>query len=436
MLKDCFGSNVSTDDAANLVAINDFIQGFIRYETRAAGILKAAGCDCALANAYCGILFLFLESPEAPERAAPHLAAAQTYISAATPREKFTLDYAKAWLNAQQQADYKPLLQLGEDARKRFPQDLVLMKLHQYHCFNAGDAPAMLRAAQAAHQQHPGVAQVFGMLAFGYEQCHWLAEAEDAAKAALALEKKEPWAQHALAHVMLTQGRIAEGARFLEGVEDTWDGLNSFMLTHLWWHRALFYLSLGRFDDALNVYDNHTLNADPSYSQDQIGAVSLLARLELAGIDVEQRWSTLGQLLKGRAHDVVQPFLSLQYLYGLAKAGMSEADELLDAIKTQRASGWQSVAQPAAQALYAHAKADWDTAYQHMSLALPLLREIGGSHAQRDLFEQIALDAAIRSERYVIAQQMIEARRQFDPIGVPLMRQRAHVNAALEIAES
>ena len=55
------------------------------------------------------------------------------------------------------------------------------------------------------------------------------------------------------------------------------------MYTHNWWHLALFYISEGRFAEALAVYDRHVWARDRSYSQDQIGAVSLLARLELAG---------------------------------------------------------------------------------------------------------------------------------------------------------
>jgi len=435
MLHDDFGQAVTTQDPEALEAVNTFVQGFIRYETRAANVLKAAGSACSLVNTYCGILYLFLEAPDGPEQAAPHLKKARALSDGITDREAFTLDYAQCWSAAQASGDYSDLIALGEEARATYPHDLTLIKLHQYHCFNAGDAPGMLRAAQAAQKAHPNVAQVHGMLAFAYEQCHWLAEAEDAARTALALENKEPWAQHALAHVMLTQGRIAEGARFLEGVENTWTGLNSFMLTHLWWHRALFYLSLGRFEDALDIYDHHTLNADPSYSQDQIGAVSLLTRLEIAGIDIADRWIALGQVLKGRAEDVVQPFLSLQYLYGLAKAGMKQAETLLSAIKAQKGAQWKAVAAPAADALYAHAHGDWDTAFTQLMAALPRMREVGGSHAQRDLFEQMALDAAIRGGRYIVAQQMIEARRQFDPMGVPLAQMRAQVNAALELSD-
>lgn len=435
MLQDSFGLDVTTDDPKAIAAIDDFCQGFLRYETRAADVLKAARADCALVNAYCAIVFLFSEAPDGPDKARPHLENAYQHTAGLTEREAFTLDYVTSWIACQEVADYRPLLTLGEDALRRFPDDLVLMKLHQYHCFNMGDAPAMLRAAQAAFKARPRAAQVHGMLAFGYEQCHWLVEAEAAARTALALEKKEPWAQHALAHVMLTQGRISEGAHFLEGVEDTWTGLNSFMLTHLWWHRALFYISLGRFDDALDVYDYHTLNADPSYSQDQVGAVALLARLELAGVDIADRWIPLGELLKRRSDDVVLPFLTLQYLYGLAKAGRPEAQNLMDRITAATGDVWQAVTKPAGEALLAHAEGNYDAAFKGMLTAIPRLLEVGGSHAQRDLFDQILLDAAIKSERWVAAQQMIEARRHYDPTNVPLSVMRAQVNEALGLEE-
>jgi hypothetical protein len=52
------------------------------------------------------------------------------------------------------------------------------------------------------------------------------------------------------------------------------------------------------------------------------------------------------------------------------------------------------------------------------------MAEAGGSHAQRDLFEQILLDNAVKDGRLTTAQQMLEQRRLSDPYGVP-------VNAAL-----
>jgi predicted Zn-dependent protease len=316
-----------------------------------------------------------------------------------------------------------------------------MIKIHQYLEFNRGNAPAMLKAALKVLDANAEVSYVHGMAAFAYEQCHLLAEAETAARNALALRHKEPWAQHALAHVLLTRGHIDEGSQFLEEVADTWTGLNSFMLTHLWWHLALFYISQGRDADALNAYDRHCWGVAKTYSQDQVGAVSLLARLELAGIDVGSRWEDVAGHLQPRAADTVQPFLTLQYLYGLARAGRPQADELLKVVRefariapehSRRA--WSQVALPAAEGLHAYANRDYARAWDQLAVAIPRLSEVGGSHAQRDLFEQVFLDAALKGGRVIAAQQMLELRRKSDPHGVPVNMALASVYNRLGLA--
>ena len=222
---------------------------------------------------------------------------------------------------------------LGQDAARAFPRDLTRIKIAQYHEFNRGNAAGMLALAEHGRRAAPEIAYAHGMAAFGYEQCHLLDDAEAAAWKAVDLERKEPWAHHALAHVMLTQGRIEEGRQFLADVADTWTDLNSFMITHNWWHQALFFISLGRFDDALSTYDSQVWGVWKDYSQDQIGAVSLLARLELAGVDVGDRWRDVASYLAARTHDFVNPFLTLQYLYGLARAGRNEAETLMENLR-------------------------------------------------------------------------------------------------------
>jgi len=432
MRVDFLGNPVTAATDASLAAVNDFVDGFLAYETRAAGVLAAAEADpaSALLNAYAGMLRLLLESPEGPGRAAPYLAKAQAARAGAHPREQAVVDFLAAWF----EDDVPGALAIADQILAAWPRDLLILKLRQYHDFNRGDFPAMLRAATSVARANADVPYLHGMLAFAYEQCHLLDEAEASARRALDLKRKEPWAQHALAHVMLTQGRIDEGVAFLEGARDTWTGLNSFMDTHLWWHLALFYLSRGRFDEALAAYDQHCWTQAKDYSQDQVGAVSLLARLELAGVAVGDRWTDLAAYLAQRGEDVVQPFLTLQYLYGLARAGRAEAQPLLEAVRRMAAEApaftreaWRDAALPAAEGLVAHARGDYDGAVRGLRAALPRMIEVGGSHAQRDLFEQIALDAVIRSGRLADAQQALELRRGFDPDGVPVNRALAEV---------
>jgi hypothetical protein len=242
--------------------------------------------------------------------------------------------------------------------------------------------------------------------------------------------------------VLLTRGRIDEGARFLEAAADGWTDLNSFMVTHLWWHLALFYLSQGRGQRVLELYDRHCWGVAKQYSQDQIGAVSLLARCELAGIDVGPRWQELGIHLAARAHDTVLPFLSLQYLYGLARAGRPEADTLLAAVRHAAVTAapfsrevWREVALPGCEGLLAHARGDHAAAWHHLAGSVPRMAEAGGSHAQRDLFEQILLDAAIKSGRAAAAQQVLELRRMTDPDSVAVNTALAAVYLKLGLPE-
>jgi tetratricopeptide (TPR) repeat protein len=381
---------------------------------------------------------MLLEAPAGARRAATYLAAAERAAPHATRREQLNTAVLRAWVDD----DAALTLRLCDRISDEFPRDLVAVKTHQYLEFNRGNAPEMLRVALKVAAANADIAYVHGMTAFAYEQCHLLNEAESEARTALEMRRKEPWAQHALAHVFLTRGHIDEGARFLEEAADTWTGLNSFMITHIWWHLALFYLSQGRAQKALQLYDRHCWGVAKEYSQDQIGAVSLLARLEIAGADVGTRWQDLGHHLAARAHDTLLPFLTLQYLYGLTRARRPEADTLLESVRRRAQSAppfsreaWQEVALPACEGLHAHARGDYGAAWSPLAASVPRMAQTGGSHAQRDLFEQILVDTAVKTGRTSAAQRMLELRRAADPNGVPLNTALAGVYEKLGLRE-
>ena len=79
------------------------------------------------------------------------------------------------------------------------------------------------------------------------------------------------------------------------------------------------------------------------------------------------------------------------------------------------AASGAGVAVPAAQGLLAHARGDVATAADRLDAALPRLQQIGGSHAQRDLFALIHLDALIRGGRLGEARRILEQRRRAQP---------------------
>ncbi|MBD1597680.1 tetratricopeptide repeat protein [Pseudomonas typographi] len=439
MSQDFLGNPLDTERPDSVAAINDFIGGMLGYHPRALRILAAAeqAPESTLTNALAGILTMFDESPAAAGLAAPWLARAQA-AGTGQLRAELYMQVLQAWTAD----DLGAVLALTEQLLHQYPHDLFAAKLNQYVEFNRGNWPALLRIGLKARAHNPGNPQALGMLAFAFEQCHLLADAEAAARDALNLQPDEPWAQHALAHVMLTEGRIDEGTEFLEAVKGGWNNLNSFMYTHNWWHLALFYLARGNQRRVLEIYDEHLWGIEPGYSQDQIGAVSMLARLELAGLDVGQRWQALAPYLAARAGDTVQPFLSVQYLYGLARAGQPQAEQLLDALRTRaqeattdRRETWAHITLPLAEGLLAHARRQFGRSSELLALALPRLNAIGGSHAQRDLFALIELDAGLHAGDWLGSQQRLELRRRYDPWDVPTNQQLVRVYAALGLPE-
>ncbi|MES2972145.1 MAG: tetratricopeptide repeat protein [Pseudomonadota bacterium] len=435
MSRDALGNALSLAGSASLPAVNDFILGFIACEARAVNILAVAGSDASpIVQAYTAALHMFAESRDGPANALPFIKQALSSPIKASEREMRFAHAVKAWVDG----DIAQAIRLHEEQAREHPRDLASLKLGHYHLFNQGNSPGMLKMALAALPAAGDVPYLHGMAAFAWEQCHFLPQAEAAARKAIGMRRKEPWAHHALGHVMLTEGRAGEGREFLREVSDSWTGLNSFMVTHNWWHLALFELELGNHEEALRLYDQEIWGVVKEYTQDQIGAVSLLARLELAGVDAGKRWQDVADYLLLRLDDHALPFLDMQYLYGLARAGRPEAAALMHNIELHArslqgpgAAAWQRVCVPASRGLLAHARGEWADAVEELGTALPRLLEIGGSHAQRDLFAQIHLDAMIRSGQLSGAQHLLQQQLRGQPESVRLKRQAAAVYRAL-----
>ncbi|CDP51442.1 hypothetical protein [Devosia sp. DBB001] len=432
MAQDALGNSISAASDAALSGIDDFVSGFLAYEKKAANVLGAADADpdSTIAQIYAGFSWMFLEAAGAEDQAALYLARARLTEASANRRETMMLAQLERWIAG----DIPGVQAIGEQIVDEFPTDLASAKLHQYFSFNRGDAASMLRIARKIEASSPENPHVHGMLAFGYEQMHEIEKAETAARKALSLKEKEPWAQHALAHVMLSQGRVREGVQFMGDASRTWVDLNSFMYTHNWWHKALFHISLGDEQSVFDAYDQHVWSQEKDYSQDQVGAVSLLARMEIAGMNVGNRWEDVADHMRSRARDTIQPFLTIQYLYGLARAERAEADLLMQAVEDKARSAdafdrlvWHEVVLPGCRGVLAHARGNYGEAVKYLSVANPRIAQIGGSHAQRDLFGQILLDAHLKAGNWAIARQLLEMRRTWDPDGVPLNRALAMV---------
>jgi len=190
MYSDWLGNPVTAASDATLAGIDDFLQGYLGYEVKAGNIFAAADADadCAIANAYAAICNMYMETQDAPALARRYMERAEAAAPNATRRERIAVRTVCAWVDG----DIPATLRLSEEMAQEFPRELAIAKTCQYHLFNLGDSPGMLRVATSIREANTDLPYMHGMLAFAYEQCHFLEEAERAARHAIALKRKEP----------------------------------------------------------------------------------------------------------------------------------------------------------------------------------------------------------------------------------------------------
>jgi hypothetical protein len=80
----------------------------------------------------------------------------------------------------------------------------------------------------------------------------------------------------------------------------------------------------------------------------------------------------------------------------LASAPSAAPHAAPDAPATAERTAWREVALPLGHGLLAHAQGHYQQAAKAMQPVMHRLQAIGGSHAQRDLFERVLQDARSR----------------------------------------
>lgn len=182
------------------------------------------------------------------------------------------------------------------------------------------------------------------------------------------------------------------------------------MKFHIWWHQCLFHLERKDYEAVLNSYDRWVRNHEevlvlalPDLYIDLQNGASMLWRLEHAGVDVGKRWQEMAELVVPRLADMSSPFTSAHFAMILAAVGQfDDCDTLLahmrefEAGEHTLASRYTEAALPAAQGAILHRCSDYSGALDIMLPARHKFWQMGGSHAQQDVFFQILVDSAFR----------------------------------------
>ncbi|MFN5995530.1 MAG: tetratricopeptide repeat protein [Paracoccaceae bacterium] len=285
------------------------------------------------------------------------------------------------------------------------PRDALAMKMIQAIHFVMGRPDAMRASIEgviAAWDDHPARGYILGCHAFALEETGEFALAERTGREGVALAPDDAWGLHAVAHVYDSTGRARDGLDWLSGREGSWAHCNNFRF-HVWWHRALMHLDLGEHDAALALYDADIRSEKTDDYRDIANGASLLARLELEGVAVGDRWQELADLSENRATDGCLAFADLHYMLALCGGQRSKAAAgLIARMQATRPAGHEAqqvIAHPGlhvAKGLQAFSAGEYSVAWMHLRAGRGDIQQIGGSHAQRDVFDRITIEAALR----------------------------------------
>ncbi|SDW97196.1 tetratricopeptide repeat protein [Litoreibacter albidus] len=409
MYQDVFGQDTTITSRDALDAWNDTLLAFMAHSAATPTHLGKAltlDPDFALGHAVKGMFYMLLGRRELNEvaREALGLAEAAALLTGITAREQSFVKALKAfYAGAQSEA-----IQHLEDVLAVHPADTLAMKLSHAIRFVLGDGKGMRQSVEAVMgaygPDHAGRGYLMGCHAFTLEETGEYARAESVGRAGLAISADDAWGLHAVAHVYDMTGNAQGGLAWLDGREAAWAHCNNFRY-HVWWHKALMHLDLGQNDLVLALYDTEIRADKTDDYRDISNATSLLSRLELNGVDVGDRWEELADLSANRTEDGCLIFADLHYLLALIGGSRKQAiAKLMGRMHRDAKSGRlemdRLIANPglsAAAGLEAFGEADFQTAFLNLSRARHTMQNAGGSHAQRDVFERLTIDAGIRA---------------------------------------
>ncbi len=418
---DQYGYEVTLSNPAALDPWHDTVRAFLSHGSTTpqhiARTLELAP-DFALAHATHGLFCLLLGRKELITSASQdwQLADESRRNNPVTARENGVIDALRDWLDGFPSHAVNRL----STVMLAHPGDALILKLCHAIQFVLGDAAGMRSSIEAVLHaygaDHPSAGYVYGCHAFSLEETGDYAAAERRGRQAVELAHDDAWGLHAVAHVLDMTGRFDDGRMWLEERTNSWAHCNNFRY-HCWWHLALMYLDRRDYDKVLALYDFEIRRDQTDDYRDISNGASLLVRLEIDGVNVGGRWEELTRISERRVDDNCNVFADMHYLLSLNGGNRRVAAERLvenvetmgegesDMAKVARAAG-----APVALGLEAYSKGNYFSAFHNLNRARPHLQSIGGSHAQRDVFERLAIDAALRAGLAEDAERLLKER--------------------------
>ncbi|KAJ7416034.1 Tetratricopeptide repeat protein 38 [Willisornis vidua] len=324
---------------------------------------------------------------------------------------------------------------LWEQILQSHPTDLLALKFSHDTYFYLGYQVQMRDSVARVYPfwtpDVPLSSYVKGYYSFGLVETNFFDRAEEVAREALAINQTDAWSVHTIAHVNEMRADVKKGLEFMKETETNWK--NSDMLAcHNYWHWALYFIEKGEYEAALTIYDKHL--------QLRIAAYILPHQ----GVKLGDRWENILALTKKHTRDHILLFNDVHFLMSsLGAKDLKTTEELLTTLQElaraphedHQLSLAPSLGLPLCQAFVEFENGNCDKAVDLLYPIRYQLIQLGGSNAQRDVFSQLLIHAALNSKSQAkrnIARCLLRERdvvRPNSPMTERLIRKAAAIHS-------
>jgi tetratricopeptide (TPR) repeat protein len=424
-MQDRYGLPITT---SSTLAAERFIEGIDLLLEQNFGpeeqFTQAIEADAGFALAHGALAYMLnlrAQVAEARERAQQ----AQSLTTGVSRRERQQIEAIALFVNGQGPRSYALIREHLVD----YPRDILMLRLAQrlfsLGCSGAGVAsfPAeLLTLTQSVESAYGDDWAFLGQYAFAHHETGRLEEARRLVERSLELRPTNAVAAHSVAHVFFETGDHASGADFLGTWLKGFDTRAPYRV-HLSWHQALFELAMGHYQRVLDLYEEEIRPAVVANMVTSLNdSAALLWRWYMySGATPVVPPQEVCDLAAPAATRPGPAFRDAHAALAFAVAGdagyMRQMTDRLQTLADQGDTLAREVTLPLVQGINAFAQGAYSEAVRLMAPLfteprLDQLARIGGSHAQREVFEDTMLEAYLRAEQCDRAEEMLRRRLQ------------------------
>ena len=251
--------------------------------------------------------------------------------------------------------------------------------------------------------------------AFAHHETGQLDKANELAQRSLDINPTNAVACHSMTHVHFERGDASSGEDFLGAWLLGFDAPPS-SYVHLSWHLALFELAQGKYQETLDRYEKYIRPSVVAKSMSTLNdSASLMWRLQMyCGAPPPKPWEEVLTIAAPAAERPGAAFRDAHAALAFSASGdyeaMAKMTSRLRKVGEEGDTFARDVVLPLVQSIEAFAQENYAESVRLMEPVFPQLVRVGGSHAQREVFEDTMLEAYIRAEQFEKAEKMLRSR--------------------------